>query len=55
VAKGDEVLSWQEMVARYPSATLHLIEGSDHGLSDFEQHFDVVKNYLGLLSSEPQT
>jgi predicted esterase YcpF (UPF0227 family) len=55
VAKGDEVLSWQEMVARYPSATLHLIEGSDHGLSDFEQHFPVVTNYLGLLSSEQQT
>jgi len=53
VAKGDEVLSWQEMVARYPSATLHLIEGSDHGLSDFEEHFYVVQNYLGLLSSEP--
>jgi len=53
VAKGDEVLSWQEMVARYPNATLHLIEGSDHGLSDFEQHFSVVQNYLGLLSSEP--
>jgi len=53
VAKGDEVLSWQEMVARYPTATLHLIEGSDHGLSDFEQHFPVVKNYLGLLNSEP--
>jgi predicted esterase YcpF (UPF0227 family) len=55
VAKGDEVLSWQEMVARYPTATLHLIEGSDHGLSDFEQHFPVVQNYLGLLSSEQQT
>lgn len=52
VAKGDEVLSWQEMVARYPSATLHLIEGSDHGLSDFEQHFPALKNYLGL-NSEP--
>ena len=50
VAKGDEVLSWQEMVARYPSAALHLLEGSDHGLSDFEQHFPVVKNYLGLSS-----
>ena len=48
VAKGDEVLSWQEMVARYPLAQLHLIEGSDHGISDFEQHFSVVKNYLGL-------
>ena len=48
VATGDEVLSWEEMVARYPLATLHLIEGSDHGISDFEQHFPVVKAYLGL-------
>lgn len=48
VATGDEVLSWQEMVGRYPRATLHLIEGSDHGISDFEQHFPVVKAYLGL-------
>jgi predicted esterase YcpF (UPF0227 family) len=48
VATGDEVLSWQEMVGRYPRATLHLIEGSDHGISDFEQHFPAVKAYLGL-------
>ena len=48
VATGDEVLNWQEMVARYPFAQLHLIEGSDHGISDFEQHFPVVKAYLGL-------
>jgi predicted esterase YcpF (UPF0227 family) len=48
VATGDEVLSWQEMVGRYPFAQLHLIEGSDHGLTDFEQHFPVVKTYLGL-------
>jgi predicted esterase YcpF (UPF0227 family) len=48
VAKGDEVLSWQEMVGRYPHASLHLIEGSDHGISDFELHFPVLKKYLGL-------
>ena len=48
VATGDEVLSWQEMVGRYPFAQLHLIEGSDHGLTDFEQHFPVVKTYRGL-------
>lgn len=42
----------QEMIVLYLLATLHLIEGSDHGLSDFEQHFSLVKNYLGL-NSEP--
>lgn len=40
----------QEMIVLYPLATLHLIEGSDHGLSDFEQHFPVVKNFPGLSS-----
>jgi predicted esterase YcpF (UPF0227 family) len=48
VATGDEVLSWQEMVARYPLAQLHLIEGSDHGISDFEKHFPVIQEYLNL-------
>ncbi len=48
VAKGDEVLSWQEMAARYPLATLYVMEGSDHGITDFAQHFPVVQKYLGL-------
>jgi predicted esterase YcpF (UPF0227 family) len=48
VATGDEVLSWKEMVARYPFAQLHLIEGSDHAISDFEKHFPVVQTFLGL-------
>lgn len=48
VTTGDEVLSWQEMVARYPLAQLHLIEGSDHGISDFENHFPLVQTFLGL-------
>jgi len=34
-AKGDEVLDWQEMVTRYPGATLRPLDGSDHVLSDF--------------------
>lgn len=34
-AKGDELLDWQEMVAHYPGATHRILEGSDHGLSDF--------------------
>ena len=38
VAKGDEVLDWREMTARYAHGPLKLIAGSDHGLSDFESH-----------------
>lgn len=47
VAQGDEVLEWREMVARYPQATLRLIPGSDHGLSDFDDHLPCITRYLG--------
>jgi len=45
-AKGDELLDWQEMVARYPGARHQVIEGSDHGLSDFDQHWPMVSDFL---------
>ena len=48
IAKGDELLDWREMQARYLGANLHLLEGSDHGLSDFEQHLPVIMAFLGL-------
>lgn len=41
-ATGDEVLDWHEMTAHYPRAKQVVIEGSDHGLSDFAQHVDAV-------------
>jgi predicted esterase YcpF (UPF0227 family) len=48
IAKGDEVLSWREMSERYAGARLLLIEGSDHALSDFDDHFPAVLAFLGL-------
>ena len=45
-AKGDALLDWNEMVARYPGTQHFLIEGSDHGLSDFDQHWPTVKDFL---------
>jgi hypothetical protein len=48
IAKGDEVLSWREMSARYAGARVRLIEGSDHALSDFDAHFPAVLAFLGL-------
>lgn len=45
-AKGDELLDWNEMVARYPGARHRIIEGSDHGLSDFDHHWPAVKQFL---------
>jgi len=48
IAKGDEVLDWREMTARYPGIRIKLLEGSDHGLSDFDGHIDEVFNFLDL-------
>jgi uncharacterized protein len=48
VAKGDEVLDWREMTARYAHGPLKLIAGSDHGLSDFEAHVPDLLRHLQL-------
>ncbi|WP_442909193.1 YqiA/YcfP family alpha/beta fold hydrolase [Ideonella sp. BN130291] len=48
IAKGDEVLDWHEMRGRYPGADVKLLEGSDHALSDFDQHLPDVLRFLHL-------
>lgn len=48
VAKGDEVLDWREMTGRYPGARIKLLEGSDHALSDFDEHIDELFAFLHL-------
>lgn len=49
IAKGDEVLDWREMTARYPGSRITLLEGGDHALSDFEAaHLDPVMAFVGL-------
>ena len=48
IAKGDEVLDWREMQARYKGAHITLLEGSDHALGDFENHLDSVLGFLKL-------
>jgi uncharacterized protein len=48
VAKGDEVLDWREMTARYTGATVRLLEGGDHALTDFDAHLPVLLDFLGL-------
>jgi uncharacterized protein len=47
IAKGDEVLDWREMAARYAGAKIKLLEGSDHALSDFDAHIDEVFEFIG--------
>jgi predicted esterase YcpF (UPF0227 family) len=48
IAKGDEVLDWREMTARYPGIALRLLEGGDHAISDFGSHVDAVIDFLRL-------
>ena len=48
-AKGDELLDWREMVGRYPGARRIVLEGSDHGLSDFAELLDEVLGFAGML------
>ncbi len=47
-ATGDEVLDWREMTGHYPGAPQHIIEGSDHGISDFVQYVDKVLAFCGV-------
>ena len=48
IAKGDEVLDWREMAARHAGATLRLLEGGDHALSDFDSHLPQLLTFLRL-------
>jgi len=48
IAKGDELLDWREMHARYAACRVKLIEGSDHALSDFDAHLPDLLAFLGL-------
>ena len=49
-ATGDEVLDWREMVAHYPQAHQRIIEGSDHGISEFAKYADEVLAFCGVTS-----
>jgi predicted esterase YcpF (UPF0227 family) len=41
-ATGDEVLDYREMLAHYAGVRTKLIEGSDHGISEFADYVDDV-------------
>lgn len=57
IAQGDEVLEWREMLSAYGQDRVRLLPGSDHGLSDFDQHLPEILEFLGLrvpaASGEP--
>jgi predicted esterase YcpF (UPF0227 family) len=55
-AKGDELLDWREMAKRYTGAQQHIIDGSDHGLSDFATLTPMVLDFArpgGTTASLP--
>ncbi|MBU3628275.1 YqiA/YcfP family alpha/beta fold hydrolase [Polynucleobacter sp. AP-Reno-20A-A9] len=45
-AKGDELLDWQEMVDFYRGAEQLVLEGGDHGISDYQDHLPKVLNFI---------
>jgi predicted esterase YcpF (UPF0227 family) len=50
VAQGDEVLDWREMAAFCHGGTTTLLPGSDHAISDFDDHIDAVFDFLNLAT-----
>lgn len=54
-ATGDEVLDWQEMVGHYPQARQTVIQGSDHGISEFADYADEVLAFCGVAAQARNT
>ncbi len=50
IARGDEVLDWQEMHHHFAAATCHILPGSDHAVSDFDDHMDALLAFLDLAT-----
>jgi uncharacterized protein len=48
VAQGDEVLDWREMQAFCAGGAVRLLSGSDHAISDFDEHMDAMLAFLNL-------
>ena len=60
IAKGDELLDWREMLGllgdaadastatEAPAATVRLLPGSDHAISDFDTHLPFILHFLNL-------
>ncbi|MBU3549063.1 YqiA/YcfP family alpha/beta fold hydrolase [Polynucleobacter sp. P1-05-14] len=45
-AKGDELLDWQEMVDFYRGSEQLVLDGGDHGISDYPDHLLKVLNFI---------
>eukprot|EP01066_Platyproteum_vivax_P002652 Platyproteum_vivax@DN13258_c0_g1_i1.p1 len=51
-AKGDELLNWKDMVDFCQGSWLVVLEGGDHGLTDFEEHVDAVMRWIVCRPSD---
>jgi predicted esterase YcpF (UPF0227 family) len=54
-ATGDAVIDYRSMVRKYEGARQHVIEGSDHELSDFSQYLDEVLAFCDAGSMTTKT
>jgi predicted esterase YcpF (UPF0227 family) len=45
-AKGDELLDWKEMVSFYSGANQLVLEGSNHGITDYANHLRAVIDFI---------
>ena len=50
-ATGDEVLDYRDMVTHYAGARQHVIQGSDHAISEFPQYVDEVLAFCSQVDS----
>ena len=49
-ATGDEVLDYRAAVACYQGCRQIVIQGSDHGLSDFADYLETILKYCGVTA-----
>lgn len=47
-ATGDEIIDWRTMLAKYAGCRQHVIQGSDHQISDFARYVDEVLDFCGI-------
>ncbi len=50
VQAGDEVLDYRQAVAKYRGAKQNVVEGGDHGFSNFADYLDTALEFCGIVS-----
>jgi len=47
-ATGDEVIDYRAMVQKYQNCPMHIIQGSDHAMTDFDNYLPEVLRFCGV-------